>query len=413
MEVYHDTPWRLHWPRDLADDQNMGEWLLAYSCRSTSFDVVETALMHVCEFHRGYLGVVPPKFTWSRWLLRRLELCMAKENPDGRRRRPGLDCNDVSQILRKVWDWVINDRIPLDRRRFYVNCGAAIAATFTPALRTGETCPGDEWNSVDYWSRRRLGKMLDGDRAANIESVLIKAMKRKTTHRCAVAREKANLPIVYDAKSDLVFALARWGPKLQELDSCSLVEEPDTPAFRTGGSDSPALSVDILREFMRNVSEGVIADWEIHDYGCHSLRIGREAMLRQSGARVETINDITSHTTTAGRQGYSRLEAAETLQAHRAADSAVSQPIEKMVMDSSGSIEVNADGVQISVPSSSLLSSSMSDTASSSSSAVSLSSLPSSSSSLSSLSPPSLSSASSSDVGQKSKDLIRNFFAPQ
>jgi hypothetical protein len=86
------------------------------------------------------------------------------------------------------------------------------------------------------------------------------------------------------------------GPKLQELDSCAFGEDHVTPAFRTGGPDSPALDVDILREFMRTVAESTISDWEIHDYGCHSLRIGREAQLRMSGARADTITDITSHT---------------------------------------------------------------------------------------------------------------------
>ena len=62
---------------------------------------------------------------------------------------------------------------------------------------------------------------------------------------------------------------------------------------------------------------------------------------------VETINDITTHTTTAGRQGYSRLEAVEALQAHRAADNAKSQPIEKMQMSSAGSITVGIDGTQL------------------------------------------------------------------
>eukprot|EP01048_Picozoa_sp_COSAG05_P016256 COSAG05_NODE_2070_length_3614_cov_12.576387_1_plen_63_part_10 len=46
------------------------------------FDVVETSMMHVIEFHRGYLGVSPPPFTWSRWILKKLEYCMAAENPD-------------------------------------------------------------------------------------------------------------------------------------------------------------------------------------------------------------------------------------------------------------------------------------------------------------------------------------------
>jgi hypothetical protein len=66
VEVHHDTPWRLHWPEDRGDDFIMGKWLLANSCRYTSFTVVETSMMHVIEFHRGYLGVSPPPFEWSR-----------------------------------------------------------------------------------------------------------------------------------------------------------------------------------------------------------------------------------------------------------------------------------------------------------------------------------------------------------
>ena len=66
-----------------------------------------------------------------------------------------------------------------------------------------------------------------------------------------------------------MLSLSIWS--LSHLDSLQL----ETPAFRTGGPGSPALSVDILRDFMRSVAEGVIDDWQIHDYGCHSLRIGR------------------------------------------------------------------------------------------------------------------------------------------
>eukprot|EP01047_Picozoa_sp_COSAG01_P010470 COSAG01_NODE_442_length_17020_cov_26.699622_15_plen_360_part_00 len=281
----------------------MGEWLLANSMRYTSFTVVENSMMHVIEFHRGYLGVSPPPFTWSRWMLKKLELCMAKENPEGRRRRPGLTSADVTLICDRVWDWVNNDLIPLGRRRFYVNCGAAIAATFTPALRTGETCPGANWNSRDYWSRQHIGRMLDASVLAQpgVESVLIKAMKRKTVYKNAAARQKSTQPIMYDAKASQSFSFALWGPKLQDLDPCKFGQELDTPAFRTGGPDSPALSVDILREFMRDIAEDVVEDWELHDYGCHSLRIGREAMLRETDARPETINDITAHTSTLGR----------------------------------------------------------------------------------------------------------------
>jgi hypothetical protein len=346
VEAHQENPWRLHWPADYGDDQIMGGWLLINSCRWTSFSVVESAMMHVIEFHCGYLGVSPPPFTWSRWLLKKLELCMAGENPEGRRHRPGLTSDDVSAICAKIWGWVCDDQIPLGWRQFYVNCGAAIAATFTPALRTGETCPGEEWNPTHYWSRQRVGKLLDPAvlGQAGVESVLIKAMKRKTLFRSAVARSKAMLPIMYDAKSTTIFAFARWGPKLQELDSCEFGKEHVTPAFRTGGADSPALSVDILWEFMRSVAKDTIPDWDIHDFGCHSLRIGREAMLRLSGARPETINDVTSHTTTAGRAPYSRLEHDDALAAHRAADAAKAKPVERMIMDADGSLIVGGTG---------------------------------------------------------------------
>ena len=67
-------------------------------------------------------------------------------------------------------------------RRFYVNCGAAIAATYSPALRMGESCPGDQWDPVNYWSRQTIVAMMD--KAAldrdDVQSVVIQVMKRKT-----------------------------------------------------------------------------------------------------------------------------------------------------------------------------------------------------------------------------------------
>jgi hypothetical protein len=172
-------------------------------------------------------------------------------------------------------------------------------------------------------------------------------MKRKTVYRSAVARDKANLPIMYDMQSTKVFALAKWGPKLQELDSCAFGEDHVTPAFRTGGPDSPALDVDILREFMRTVAESTISDWEIHDYGCHSLRIGREAQLRMSGARADTITDITSHTSEQGRAAYTRQETADVLAANRGADEAVVHTVERLSMGADGAVLIAADGAAV------------------------------------------------------------------
>ena len=95
---------------------------------------------------------------------------------------------------------------------------------------------------------------------------------------------------------------------------------------------------------MRDIAEDVVEDWELHDYGCHSLRIGREAMLRETDARPETINEITAHTSTLGRAPYSRPHHDQVLAAHRQADTATARPLERMVMDASGSTLVTAPG---------------------------------------------------------------------
>eukprot|EP01043_Picozoa_sp_COSAG02_P051435 COSAG02_NODE_5412_length_4349_cov_8.741176_2_plen_156_part_00 len=97
----------------------------------------------------------------------------------------------VQAICSKLLSLVTGGELPLGRRQLYVNCGAAIAATHAPALRTGETCPGDSWNPVDYWSRATIAAMLDADQLArpDVDSVLIKAMTRKTVYMSPVARD--------------------------------------------------------------------------------------------------------------------------------------------------------------------------------------------------------------------------------
>ena len=57
-----------------------------------------------------------------------------------------------------------------------------------------------------------------------------------------LAREKANLPILYDAKASHVAAFAVWGPMLQRIDPCSSAEAAFAPASREGGPYSAALS---------------------------------------------------------------------------------------------------------------------------------------------------------------------------
>jgi hypothetical protein len=324
------TPWRVHWPADDGDDSLMSDYLTVLSLRYTDFGVVEASLTHVLEFHKGFLQVAPPPLSIARWTLRKIKRLLAIEFPLGRKVRPGLLMEHVQAICSKLMELVWDENLPLIRRQFYANAGAAIAATHSPALRTGETCPGDGWNSADYWSRVTVAGMLDGDQLArsDVDSVLVQAMKRKTVYMSSVAREKANLPILYDAKASHAAAFAVWGPLLQQIDPCSDDEAAFAPAFREGGPYSPALSTSQLRETLRAIAATAVSNFAEFDYGMHSLRIGREAELRVANVRPELINDITTHTTVGGRAPYSRAERLELLQASRQADGAVVKPVE-------------------------------------------------------------------------------------
>ena len=334
IECKGESPWRLHWPQDRGDDELMTAHLTLLSMRYTDFGPIEASKMHVIEFHAGFLKVTPPPFPLAEWTMSKIKRTIAQENPEGRKVRPGLLMAHVQAICADLWQLSNDSQVPLMERKFYVNCGSAIAATYSPALRTGESCPGTAWNSYDYWSRETIGGMMDEAslNAGECDGVIIQAMKRKTIHMSAVARQKANQPIVYDAKASHSAAFAKWGPLLQRIDPCAASESSETPAFREGGSYSLALSTETLREVLRAAAQRCnIADWADFDYGAHSLRIGRENAFRAANIEASVINDITSHTTTAGRQPYSRMQITDLVQASRKADQAVVKTLESVV----------------------------------------------------------------------------------
>jgi len=193
IECEGQSPWRLHWPEPRDDDRIMSDWLTALSLRYTTFEPIEAAKMHVLEFHKGYLHVTPPAFPQADWTLTKIKRLIAQENPDGRRRRrPGLLLKHVQDICGNLLLRCMDEGLPQTQRQFHVNCGAAIAATYSPALRIGETCPGDGWDPTNYWSRQTIAAMLDAETLDRVEvqSVVIEAMKRKTVYMSAVALER-------------------------------------------------------------------------------------------------------------------------------------------------------------------------------------------------------------------------------
>jgi len=356
IEGCGQNPWRLHWPDDRHDDEMMTEFLELLSMRYTDFSAIEASKTHVIEFHKGYLRVYPPEMPMAKWTLSKMKRLLATENPGGRKVRPGLDMAQVQLICADIMGQVMDPLTGGSDKRFLVNCGGGIAATHAPALRTGETCPGDHWNAVDYWSRTTIDPMMDKDYLAKpeVEAVILQAMKRKTVLMSPVAREKANLPILYDAKASHVAAFAVWGPLMKEIDPCERHEQPSSPAFRSGGKHSLPLSTEDLREVMKASAERVLGeDWRLMDYGMHSLRIGRENNLRKADVRPELLNDITSHTAMQGRAGYSRQETTELIEASRAADKAISTPLEKAVhfgndrSSQRGPVGIGSDGTVV------------------------------------------------------------------
>ena len=348
VEVKGVSPWRMHWPKDECDDALMADYLVSLSLRYTDFSVIEASKMHVIEFHRGYLRATPPDFHLAKWELSKIKRLLAVEFPLGRKVRPGLDFEQVCKICAELRRLASDSAVCMSQRRLFANCGAAIAATYSPALRTGETCPGEGWNAIDYWNREWIAPMMDAKILADpgVEGVVLRVMKRKTVYMSSVARQKANNPVVFDAKATHAAAFAVWGPFLKQLDPCSPAEAGRTPAFRMGGPQSLPLSTSVLREVMRTVAEKTLGpDWSAFDYGAHSLRIGRENGLRAADLRPELINDITSHTSMKGRQAYSRADVAELVLASRKADAVVARPVEKAIIASSDkAVYVGADG---------------------------------------------------------------------
>ena len=356
IEGWGQNPWRLHWPEDRQDDEMMTEFMELLSMRYTDSSVVEASKMHVVEFHRGYLRVCPPEMPLAKWTLSKIKRLLVTENPGGRKIRPGLDMTQVQLICGDLLKMIRSSSTGISDKRFLVNCGGAISATHAPALRTGETCPGDHWNALEYWSRVTVDSMMDEQYLAreDVEAELIQPMKRKTVLMSPAAREKANLPILYDAKARRDAAYAVWGPLMNEIDPCQAHEKATAPAFRSGGRHSLPLSTEELREVMKSSAGRVLGeDWEFFDYGMHSLRIGRENNLRHADVRADLLNDITSHTSDQGRRSYSRAETEELIQASRAADSAVSTPLEKSVHFGSdrssarAAVEIKRDGTVI------------------------------------------------------------------
>eukprot|EP01052_Picozoa_sp_SAG31_P033235 SAG31_NODE_3730_length_3943_cov_2.667274_2_plen_750_part_00 len=331
MEVLNEWPFRTHWPEDRGEDELMLDFITYLSIRYTSFACVKAALGHVIEFHFSFLRVSPPPlgFPRTRWFLNKLKLTMAKEKPEGRKRRPGLPGRAVHDILGYIRQLIDSVRSGSYMQKLYVNVGAAVAFAFEQSMRVGNVCPGQDFRSDWHLSRETIkGALRPVEDLRRQDWLVVQAPVSKTTFTSAAARERTTRPRLVDTQCTKMYGFVNWGALLQQYDPASDTELPgNTPAFRMGGAGSPALSYHQTCRILKLAAVETVPNWRDFDYGGHSLRIGRVndmlAARTASGERMaddEQINSWSMHTATAGRAGYDRSEIQKDLKLMRAAE---------------------------------------------------------------------------------------------
>eukprot|EP01049_Picozoa_sp_SAG25_P003681 SAG25_NODE_215_length_11684_cov_261.443677_10_plen_641_part_00 len=327
VECKWSSPWQL-------DDGVMADFLVGLSLRFTSWGAVSAAQIHVVEFMRGALNMVPPPMPQAQWWLKKLKRTMAKEKPQGRRVRPGLDNRSVTKIVTDLYKAM--KAAPPQQQRLYANLGAAISLCFEKALRTGEACPGEDFDRTKHLTRRTIAAVLlpRAQLRQRGTAVIIQPPVRKTTYTSPVAAHKSTLPMVIRLQSKADYSFAIWGPLLHQYDPCPENEWAATPAFRLDGRT--ALSTADVREALLASAKRVLSDWKMWSLGCHSMRIGRENCWAATGLAqylaglTGLLNDSMTHTSDAGREPYDRPQARRIVELDAAAETVVLQPLETL-----------------------------------------------------------------------------------
>ena len=254
---------------------------------------------------------------------------MAKEQPEGRKRRPGLPGKFVNRALHFVRTMVDSVAPGSCMQKLYVNVGAALAFAFEQCMRVGNVCPGDAFRSDWHLSRETINRLLQPVTSLRQHDwLVIQAPVTKTTFTSAASRERATRPRIIDTQCRKWYGTVNWGELLLAFDPLGSDElAGDVPAFRVGGPRSPALSYQQACRILKLAAVDTVPRWRDFDYGGHSLRIGRINDLRAvqtvhgcSAATEEQINGISMHTASAGRRAYDRAAVEEDLKLMRMAE---------------------------------------------------------------------------------------------
>ena len=345
VQGYGTSPWRTHWPAGDTEDDMMATFVTMLSLRYTTFGSVSRGVTHVRDFHRAYLNVCPPEMPQTAWLLTKIRPALAKENPLGRRIRPGLGRVQVSAILRHLWA-VIESMQPSPQQKLYVNIGGLVSMAYERAYRVGELARGTEFDPAFHLHRQDMQPLLSPTRSS--AGLLIAAMRapaRKTSASSPAAAEINSRPVIFDCDSAAPYAFHIWAARIEALDQ-SPTDEHDratTPMFRDSTGES--LAYPVVLATLKHLAAAALDDADQWNLGCHSLRIGRHNDWRGAGASETLLCNLMVHTSTSTNSLYNRNDVNEMIDLDRRTESYTAEPVEKLFrVDKPGSTEYFTSG---------------------------------------------------------------------
>ena len=340
VQGYGTTPWRTHWPAGDTEDDMMATFVTMLSLRYTTFGSVSRGVTHVRDFHRAYLNVCPPEMPQTAWLLTKIRPALAKENPLGRRIRPGLGRVQVSAILRHLWA-VIESMPPSPQQKLYVNIGGLISMAYERAYRVGELARGTEFDPEFHLHRQDMQPLLSPARSsAGHRIAAMRAPARKTSASSPAAAEINSRPVIFDCDSTAPYAFHTWAKRIEALDQSPTAEHDrtTTPMFRDGNGES--LTYSVVLTTLKRLAADALEDADQWNLGCHSLRIGRHNDWRGAGATATLLCNLMVHTTTTTNSLYNRNDVNEMIDLDRRTESYTAEPVEKLFrVDKHGSTE--------------------------------------------------------------------------
>jgi hypothetical protein len=391
--VYGTSPWRVHvWPLAQDDDCEFSEDDMALgfttesSMRYSTISSVRAAWTHIKEFHITILGVVPGDFPLTDHFVQKLRPVLLKENPEGRKDRPGYEpkvYNNMCRLLREYRDGAYENGDVVDASEYHEVLLAA-CAFYEPAARAGEFVPGDAWDPTRAdWTKETTRCIQTGEGIADEAiAVLLPQPHRKTElMKSRVAQQRAKNPLVYIVDDDKHFLLYRAAQESQKFSPVDWSTARTEPAFRRSMVDSTPLSTDVVAGYLQAAHAELYPEEAAkYTFALHGARHGRIQSMKVAGGssgqlklmnlpggvsqgsmsqrgvtqaptsmstHTEAVmNKVSGHTKSAGRENYDVSQLVDEIALLTAANSVEVLPMDtvhKFVRDGSG----NNDAVSV------------------------------------------------------------------